>query len=106
MRLALGNGVSTPRDRFHREYVAMQMSLLSAPAEDQPALASPLGCYLPTFPIARLFDGAALTLTSTLGDLIREAEQAAGHGTSVDLDIIAAFLGAINSNDPGRRCGP
>ncbi|MEP7270745.1 MAG: hypothetical protein ABI882_04540, partial [Acidobacteriota bacterium] len=104
MKLTLDGG-NTPRGKFNREFVALQLSLLASPGDDNAVLGSVLSCYLNFAPV-RLSNFTLLRETSTLKELIVAAQTAAKYGTTSDLQALSNLLDSINSNDPGGRCGP
>jgi hypothetical protein len=95
MRLALNNGPS-PQDRFNRQFVALQLSLLAAPGSDQGALGSRLSCYGVSFAPVSLSGGATITPNSTLGALLEAARAAARRNDAGDLVALASALAQIN----------
>jgi hypothetical protein len=103
MRLALDGG-SSVQDLFNQQYVAAQLSLLSAPGQDQAALQSPLSCYRLDFAPVRMRDGATLSPSSSLGELLSQARNAARSGDVADLLSLAPILGQLNGNDPTGQC--
>ncbi|MFN8003668.1 MAG: hypothetical protein U0X75_21945 [Acidobacteriota bacterium] len=96
MRLALDGGASA-QDKFNREYVAAQLSLLVAPGSDQAALASKLSCYGLSFQPVVLGSGATLTPNATLGVLLDYARSAARNGNARDLQALTSLLALLNT---------
>lgn len=83
MRLALNSGNSA-QDKFNREFVAVQLSLLAAPGPDVRVLRTKLSCY-----------GIAGS-GATLGMLMEQARSAARNGSAGDLTALANLMEQLN----------
>jgi hypothetical protein len=104
MKLALA-GTNTLSDRFNREFVAVQLTLLASPGQDAAALQSQLGCYGLTFAPVRLSNGTVLNSRSTLAELLYQSRIAALQNSTGDMAVLAKLLGDLNSDDPRGTCG-
>jgi hypothetical protein len=96
MRRALGGGASA-QDQFNRQYVAAQLSLLSAPGPDLGALGSRLSCYGLNFAPVVLGSGATITPNVTLGVLMEYARGAALRGVPGDQAALTELLTQVNA---------
>jgi hypothetical protein len=104
MKLAL-TGTNTLSDRFNREFVAVQLTLLALPGQDAAALQSQLGCYGLSLAPVRLRNGTVLNSRSTLAELLYQSRNAALQNSAGDMAVLAKLLGDLNSDDPRGTCG-
>lgn len=103
MTFALAGGPSV-RARFNQQFAALQLSLLATPGLDTGALKSPLSCYGLAITPVRLINGVTLSATSTLGDLLAQAQVAAATNLTADMPELTLLLDLLNSNDPLGGC--
>ncbi|MEP7272110.1 MAG: hypothetical protein ABI882_11445 [Acidobacteriota bacterium] len=104
MKLALDKG-NTPNDRFNRQFVAAQLSLLAAPGAAQGTLQSRLECYGLNFAPLLLDSGVTLTPKATLDSVMNEARRVARTGSSHDISLLTSILDIINDDGLHGRCG-
>jgi hypothetical protein len=98
-------GGESPLQLLNKEYVAAQLSALSAGYYGTAgALNGSLRCYGVATASVRLDNGVILTSGSTLGALFAQARQAISDRRDDDMVKIAAILQQLNGEAPGNRC--
>jgi len=103
MRMLLQGGTATQK-QFNQQFVTTQLNLLRQGGLNPSALQSNLLCYKLNFQPVLLTTGATLSPSTTLGDLLAQAQQAARSNNILDMRIIANLMETLNGNDPSGRC--
>jgi len=104
VRRALRGGTS-PTAILNQQYVATQISLAAVNAGSNPGVMnSPIACYGVIFEPVQLGNGAVLTRTTSLKDILNQARLSLIDNRPDDMNKVAAILLLINGNDPNYHC--
>ncbi len=100
------DGGSSPLQQLNRQYVAIQLSLLSANslAASPGVLQSLLRCYEPNLATVQLSNGFRIGRNTKFGDLLDQSRLAIVDNREDDMLKLAAVLSIMNGNDPSGLC--
>jgi hypothetical protein len=105
MRQLLG-GTRTIRERFNREFVAFQISMIAAAPIGSLTLQSPLSCFGGEFDAITLVDGTRISSATTFGAFNDAIDRVLVGRASSDLERLTTVLALLNGNDALGACGP
>lgn len=93
--------------QLNAEFVAAQLSLIAAsgPFGSPTVMAGVLRCYGLSFGQITLSNGFKLTVNTTLGELMAQAQLAINENRDADMLELARLLDLINGNEATTRCG-
>lgn len=93
--------------QLNSEFVAAQMSLIAAsgPFGSPAVMSGTLRCYGLSFGQMQLTNGFTLSVNTTLGELLAQAQLAIKENRDPDMLELARIFDLINGNDPTSRCG-
>jgi len=103
LRVLLRGGTGAAQ-KFNQQFVALQLSLLSASDPTRRAEQSNLLCYGINFQPVQLGTGFTLSPATTIGELLGQAREAARSGNVIDMRTIGRVMNLLNGDDPGGRC--
>jgi hypothetical protein len=93
--------------QLNAEFVAAQMSLIAAsgPFGSSAVMSGVLRCYGLSFGQLQLSNGFSLSVNTTLGELIAQAQLAINENRDADMLELARIFDLVNGNEPTTRCG-
>jgi hypothetical protein len=93
--------------QLNAEFVAAQMSLIAAagPFGSPAVMSGVLRCYGLSFGAVQLTNGFTLSVNTTLGEMLAQAQLAIKENRDADMLELARIFDLINGNDPSSRCG-
>lgn len=92
--------------QLNKQYVALQLSLLSVSGPFPPAtvMQSSLRCYGLRFDAMTLGNGAIINRNTTISELLNETRASIIDNRTEDMAKLAVVLGLLNGDGPSSRC--